>query len=181
MGIVNYVNARTFGLTPLFGSVLVYADRLCSPRIVCTLLNAGADATSAVRLMPPPGRMTGSPANQIMFDTTLEFTAELVRCKVAGDGTPATDEQLHRLEAVRRLLLQVEAVHAVSWLWASDDLSTTHGAEVATSRSEATPTTGTPLGMMLPILRRRAQRRGVVLAALTRCVETSRSWVSWRE
>lgn len=173
MGIVDYVNARdSLGITPLFGSVLIRPDRFYSPRIVRLFLNAGADATSAVRLTPPPGRMTCYPADQIiMFDNTLEFTTNVLRYKICPvQGTPA---QLHRVEVIRRLLLQVEPVHAVSWLWAGDDLSTTHGAEVEIS-SEATPTTETPLGMMLPILRRRAQRHGAVLAAFTRCVETSR-------
>lgn len=36
--------------------------------------------------------------------------------KGKGDGNPATEEEGHSLEGIRRLLLQVEAVHAVSWL-----------------------------------------------------------------
>lgn len=62
-------------------------------------------------------------------DTTLAFTEGQVLCgtpmaiaeaslgtKTIG-GEPATDEQLHGLEAVRRMFLQKEAVHATSWLW----------------------------------------------------------------
>ncbi|CAM9607045.1 unnamed protein product, partial [Ectocarpus fasciculatus] len=118
MGIVDYVNARNSrGVTPLFGSVDVYADQVCSLRIMRLFLNAGADATSAILLT--------NPAHQIiMFDDILDLTTDLLCANIDGGGKPATDEQRHRLEAARRLLLQVEAVHAVSWLWASDDLST---------------------------------------------------------
>lgn len=32
-------------------------------------------------------------------------------------GKDATEEQLNKLEGIRRLLLRAEAVRAVSWLW----------------------------------------------------------------
>ena len=59
--------------------------------------------------------------------------------------------------------MRVEAVDAVSWLWAAD---VAHSAMTkAPSRSEMAPT---PLTLMLPVLRRRAERPRVFLVALFR-------------
>lgn len=79
--------------------------RLLSPRVVRLLTDAGADTTST-----PAG---------YNFRTLLTCIHErLGENKVGGED--ATEEQLHRLEAVRRLLLQEKAVHAGSWLWHRD-------------------------------------------------------------
>ena len=111
------------------------------------LLDAGADTTSVV-----PGLNT--------------ITKVALRGKNNGKaGVP--QEQLHDLEAIRRLMSCVEAVHAVSWLWHSG-LPINGGVSKSSRRAE---TTSTPLRMMLPGLRRRAsRRRGVLLRALFRSV-----------
>lgn len=75
---------------------------------------------------------------------------------------------MYRLEAVCRLLLRVEAVHVISWLWVSETL-VVGDAIKGSSRKTARNTTasGAQLTTMLPILRRR--RRGVLLGPLFRC------------
>ncbi|CAB1110777.1 unnamed protein product [Ectocarpus sp. CCAP 1310/34] len=106
MAFVDYANAcDSLGIMPLFESVLIHHDRLYSPRIVRLFLNAVADATSAVRSTPPPGRITCYPADQIiMFDSsTLEFTTNVLRYKIGP--VQGTHPQLHRVEAIRCLLL----------------------------------------------------------------------------
>lgn len=101
-----------------------------------------------------------------MTDTPLGLVDRCLLMKIDG-GRPATDQQLNALEAIRRLLLQVEVVHAMSWLWHNGAPSLPEAAAAEASRT-ARPTT--PLTLMMPTLRRRAARRGVLLAALNRCV-----------
>lgn len=88
----------------------------------------------------------------------------------AFDDLPATEEQLNRLEVISRMLSRVEEVHAISWLWPSEGAGIGRAADVASKMLPAT-TTGTPLRMMLPRMRRRARRRrGMPLAAMPRWV-----------
>ncbi|CAM9237349.1 unnamed protein product [Ectocarpus sp. 12 AP-2014] len=148
-----YINARPNGCTPLAASI-----RSCSsqaPRIVRLLIDAGADTTSAVRVTNSQGELEFN-------GTPLAFTATCLRKKFCTEGKPATEEHLHRLEATRRLFLRVEAVHAVSWLWPSDAPVISHGA-----RSSPKPPLSA-LRLMLPILKRRAKRRSVLVAAFLR-------------
>lgn len=125
-------------------------------RIVRVLVDAGADTASAVRLGGPAGK------GVVFNDTPLAFAEFFLRVKKRG-GADATEEQLQQLEAVRRLLLRVEAIHAMSWLWPGAS-SLVGAAEDGRRTTEASA----PLSAVLPILRRRARRRGVLLAALSR-------------
>lgn len=110
---------------------------------------------------------------QLLVDAVANITAvhstrtQLHRlgCSVGDEFFQVpTEEQLYRLEDILRLLLRVEALHAVSWLWPVDTRSMVGTAEDA-RRKDAT---STPLGKMLPLLRRRAQRPRVLLGALWR-------------
>lgn len=140
-----YVDARDpSGTTALVCSIDVGVGRLCLPRIARLLLDAGADPTSDVR-------MTGIEGGVIWNSTPLELTNYTLREK----GGFSTGEQLNRLKAMRRLLLQVEAVHAVSWLWPRYFPSITEVQEGA----RWTKTPSTVLSMMLQIMRQRAARR----------------------
>lgn len=56
--------------------------------------------------------------NIFVDGTPLAFTNQCLLETKAG-ATGATEEQQHRLETVRRLLLRVEAIRASSWLWYS--------------------------------------------------------------
>ncbi|CAN0561295.1 unnamed protein product, partial [Ectocarpus sp. 12 AP-2014] len=76
------------------------------------------------------------------------------------DEDYATAQQLRNLRASRRLLLQVEAVHATSWLWGG------HAgcpAAPCKTRAQTESTNGKPLKSRLPIMWRRSARRGATL------------------
>lgn len=149
------------GRNPLRRSI-VEACRACAPRVVRMLVDAGTDTVSAV----PITRTRGGYGPVTMDPTLLDFTSRRIRQKTAGTDkcTYATEEQLHKMEAIRRLLLRVEAVRAVSWLWFTDAPPVGRVEEVAREGS----LTSAPLGRMMPALRRRSARRGMLLAPLFR-------------
>ncbi len=150
----GYVNLRgPGGVTPLFFCVM--GCRQGSPRAFRMLIDAGANT-----------------AGRVMYgDTPLNYVNSCLRDKTVKGGEDATQEELYRLEAMRRLLLQVEAVHAVSWLWPKAAVRNTPAAADGPSKSKikAPPT---PLTAMLPMLRRRAERPTVLVAGLARWVVT---------
>lgn len=152
-----YIN----GICDSSGKTLLFCNianwRHNATRIVRLLVDAGADVTSAVRL-------TGAGNGVVFDDTPLAFAEFFLRVKKRA-GEDATEEQLQQLEAVRRLLLQVEAIHAISWLWPSASCFVSAD-EDSRKRTEGS----TPLRETLPILRRRAGRSGVLWAALFRWV-----------
>lgn len=152
-----------FGRIPLRRSI-VEACCTCAPRVVRMLVDAGVDTASAVFVPTTKTRGGYGPAFHI---TLLAFTTRNLRTKKVG-GKVATDQELNRMEAIRRLLLRVEAVHAVSWLWINDT-SLIGG---ITEGIRKTKTTSASIGRMLPTLRRRAERRGASLAPLFRWVVT---------
>lgn len=141
------------------GTPLLCAIDGTSPRIVRMLVDAGADTDSSVELTNPEGRLAFS-------ITPQTYVSVMLRDKTVG-ADAATEAQLERLQAIRRLLLRVEAVRAGSWLWASDVASTTHAAVEGAGRIA---TTSTALTSMLPTLRRRAQRPMLLSALLSRWV-----------
>ncbi|CAM9219372.1 unnamed protein product [Scytosiphon promiscuus] len=83
------------------------------PKIARFLLDAGADekARSQAQLS------LGLPL--FFEDTPMALVTRSLEKKTYRFGR-ATEEQLVRLEAIRRLLLQVDAIRAVSWLWTAD-------------------------------------------------------------
>lgn len=106
-GYVNrYVELRCDCLA---STPIVNAVDVASPRITRMLLDAGADENVAVPAADKQGLV-------FFKGTPLALTIRNLRKKECR-GVPATEEQLHRLEAVRRMLIQVEAVRALSWLW----------------------------------------------------------------
>lgn len=160
---VGYVN-NTLGLggsTPLLSTINVPPGELCYRRIARLLIDDGADTTSAVRV---------AKGSQVFFKgTPLAYATTLIRQqKAESGGKDTTEEQRGRLEGVRRLLLQVEAVHAVSWLWPS----AAHAVDGA-SRSKRI---STPLRMMLP--RQKPGTRRVLVVTLFRygATLTACSW-----
>eukprot|EP00752_Nemacystus_decipiens_P005516 g4991.t1 len=152
-----YVNARDeIGATALLCSIEACSS--CSPRIARILVNAGADTTC-------PFGVTAIPGGGAFLNTSpMSYVAQLVRNKIVH-GEDATEEQLNRLEAIRRLLLRVDAVHAVSWLWPSD-ASSAGLAGKGPSRTKKTPQTQPTSAVQ--IVRLRARRRGVVVPSLFR-------------
>ena len=158
-GAVTYVNScDELGRTPLLCAFSLFGGVGSSPRIVRLLVDAGADTTSAVRLTGDGGRV-------MLNGTPLALTSTMLRERKIG-GQDATQEQLHRLEGVHRLLLRVEAVHAVSLLWPVDISSIVDVMEDAARTRKIS----TSVILVLPTLRRRAARPRVLLASLFRLV-----------
>ena len=171
----SYLNRTrySFGKSPLLDGV-----EACLPRIVRLLIDAGADTTSSVQVTH-----AASKSRVVLKGTPLFMTELFLRDKYVC-GEAATEEQLHRLTAIRRLLMQVDAVHAVSLLWppisvpyivraapAEAPAPAPTLAPAPVSVGERTPaTSAAPLTAMFPILRERAGRRGVLLAAQMRFV-----------
>lgn len=153
----NKYNARDY--TPLLLSIA--HCRPCTRRIVRLLIDAGADTRAPVRVTNVPGGLPW------FNDTPLAYTQYCLREKKVG-GEVATEEQLQCLQSIRRLLMRVEAVRAVSWLWHNDAPPVRRAAEGACKAHAATGS-GTQLRMMLPLIRRRARRRGMTPAAIFRC------------
>ena len=160
----------TAGRTPLVCCLV--ACRPSSRRIVRLLIDAGADETSAVR--NPRGAL-GCAGGDIARGTPLAFVSYLLHEKKVR-GKPATEEELHSLEGIRRVLLRVDAARAVSFSWPSDEPRVGRAAESASRANVAAAgaavaaeaTTPTPLALALPILRRRTVRRGVLVRAMLR-------------
>ncbi|CAN0386042.1 unnamed protein product, partial [Ectocarpus sp. 13 AM-2016] len=67
------------------------------------------------------------------------------------------------------MLLQLEAIRAVSWCWQSDASSSIERAVLdGTPRAESKLTTDPPLGLTLPRTRRRARARRMLVMAISR-------------
>eukprot|EP00903_Cladosiphon_okamuranus_P011430 g10771.t1 len=96
----------------------------------------------------------------IAIETPLGLANRALRGKRFA-GKPVNDETPNRLEAVRRMLERVEAIHAVSWLWPGNGPRVDSSAQRICDVLAAT-TNGTSLTIMLPMMRRRAARRGMV-------------------
>lgn len=142
--------AERFGVSVWFAAIR--SAEFSTSRIVRMLIDAGTDTDT-----------DGCFEGEVLFHgTPLGFANKMLREKKVF-AEEATEAQLHNLEATRRLLLRVEAVHAVSWLWPSDARSVNNPAVEGIA---GTKTKSAPLTTMLPILRRRTRRRGVLRGAL---------------
>ncbi len=146
---INNAPPDYFGGTPLL-SAIGFAG--CpSPRIARMLVDAGADTTSVFPLKGESGEMDFN-------DTPLALATWYLRERKVGLHD-ATEDQLNKLEAVRRLLLRVEAAHAASWQWPS--LVFANKSAKKTKKERTT---------MFPITTPSSQTPRVVLAALFRLV-----------
>ncbi|CAM9484680.1 unnamed protein product [Pylaiella littoralis] len=142
------------GRTPLLNSI----SSACysSSRIVRLLVDSGVDTLSTLRFKDA--------ADRVIVATPLAVTTRLIEVKQIR-GKEATKKQLQNLEATRRFLLQVEACRSVCWSWRSDVNSIARA--ITEDRHTAKMVLISPTSMF-PILRPRARRRGVLVAALSR-------------
>lgn len=149
-GGIGYLNntQEPFGRTPLICAINLGTDGLCHRRIVRLLIDAGADTTLAARF-----------ATQSFVERTpLAFATDLFRFKtIMGGRKDATKKQLEILADTRRLLLRVDAVHAVSCLWPINVPSVADDGE----GTRRTKETSTPLRM-------KTRTRRVLVATLCR-------------
>lgn len=160
----EYVNKLDdYERTPLLFAMGCFGLCFPSPRIVRMLVDAGANTTSVIRV-------TGEEGSVIFLITPQELANRSLREKRVKHENGTREKQLHKLEAIRRMLLQVEAAHAVSWLWPSGDVPSISPAVESLSNTKAAPA---PVVSMVPILKRRAGRHGVLVAALSRWVVMS--------
>ncbi len=159
-----YVNYRDgLGIPILLHAIGLTEVPIPPPRIVRLLVDAGVDTTLAVR--------TTNTEGEVVFNgTPLAIVSSMLRAKVVGGKQGATKGQFHKLERIRRLLSRVEAVHAISLLWPVDIPPMIGATEKGIPTASRRVAASTPLTRMLPILRRRAKRPAVVLAALSRWV-----------
>lgn len=144
------------GTSPLF---LAVGCSRRSPRMMRLLVDAGADPTLPVQMANPRG------GDGVFHNTLLALAKYLWLEKKNADGTEVTDEQKRMLEGTRRFFTCVEAVHAVSWLWANDAPSTARPVKGAsTSR-----TTCGHWSLMVSLMKRGGRARRSKLAAIFRC------------
>lgn len=146
----RYANFRNkFGLAPLTLSVWS-----ATPRITRMLLDAGADETSLCRDFSRSGEH---------FATPLALTTRYLEMKTHR-GLPATEERLDRLGAIRRLLMRVEAVRAMSWLWISNISCASPASKEAGGGHTAVASTA----LSVPVVWRRRRVRHVIVPAVVR-------------
>eukprot|EP00752_Nemacystus_decipiens_P018646 g16719.t1 len=124
------------------------------------LLGAGADTTYSVPGMGAEGEVTWK-------QTPLGLIDQLINLAKMGNKKTFEERHLRALEAKRRLMMRAEAVRAASWLWQRDVPRMVYAPD-SEGKTEAAPTIGAQLRMMLPLVRRRSRRRGVLLKALFR-------------
>lgn len=117
------------------------------------LLDVGADDAKTCRLVNGHGGFN--------LGTPLEYTAALLTNKEL-QGEPATEDQLHRLAAIRRLLLRVDGVRAASSLWSRKPPFIAH--VVGEAKGKGRMNTSYPLGVL--IVRRRPGVRAVLLTSI---------------
>lgn len=149
------------------GGTTALMSAICCPslKIARLLIDAGADTTSAANAELDEGLARGM--TPLACTTSLLDEREAAKKRFSMMPLKTTEKELSILRPIRRLLLQVEAVHAVSWLWPSNASSTTSAtAAPAAEGSHGTQPTSATRTAMMPILRRRAQRPRVLLAAL---------------
>lgn len=128
---------------PLLSCLVRDSLRGSSSRVMRRLIDAGATTAFTFTRLDYDGNF--------MYQTTaLDVLTTLLREKRSG-GKMFTQQQLYGLRGVRQRLMQVDAVHAVSWGW--------------TTRSSATP--AVPGAFLVPIRREwAATKTGVCRNAL---------------
>lgn len=99
-----------------------------------------------------------------IFVAPAARTADDRRCTCLRE---LSKQQLHRWQAIRRLLMRFEEVHALSWVWPRHAPCVARAVE-GTRRATAS----TSLTLTLPLVRRRAGARRVLLRSLFRWAMT---------
>ncbi|CAM9294074.1 unnamed protein product [Ectocarpus sp. 8 AP-2014] len=154
----RYIDSRNeCHCTPLFVAVSAAA-----PRIVRLLLDAGANE----KLTRP---VSYSFHGKMENETLLELADNNLRYEV-HDGRRATTEETSRLEEARRLLMRVEAVRAVSWLWGTT--SPAYAIPLGTDGNKDARGGASRLGVRIARRETRAHSSGALLATLFRYAYT---------
>ncbi|CAN0255703.1 unnamed protein product [Ectocarpus sp. 6 AP-2014] len=129
----SYANSAVGSIgKPLLSCLVRDSLRGSSRRVMRRLIDAGATTDFTFTRINYEG-------NFMCQTTALDMVTTLLRDKGSG-GPSFTQQQMYGLRGMRQLMLQVDAVHAVSWGWAT--------------RSAATA--AAPGALLVPIRRERA-------------------------
>ena len=145
---VNHQNKST-GLSPLLCCLRGSSPKTCTSRVLHMLIDAGVDAATIFE---------GFCENKSVGYTSLDVVNTRISSHLEKHGLGDDCDIVRSLRGLRRLLMTVDAIHAVSWGW----------------NAATTPVTGPhnkKPGTQLPIMRRmrKATKTRVVLRALFRC------------
>lgn len=94
---------------PLLHCMMPPGMRDSSPRVTRILIDSGAVADFTFEREDSAGN--------VMYVTTPQELATTLIHDKSSDGISFTQKQMRGLKGVRKLLMQVAAVHAVSWGW----------------------------------------------------------------
>lgn len=132
-----------------------------TPLFMCSATEAGFYGCKIAQMLIAHGANTTS---SVPIKEKREKTnTPIENIDMLATGVTYNMEQRLRNKGIRRLLLQAEAVRAVSWAWPG-------AAKKVAIRARDSSETSVPPRRMLHIMRRRAGRPKVLLAALTRYV-----------
>lgn len=90
---------------------LIIGTSAAHPKVVRLLVDAGADVTAGRSMSFVNGVVVHYEQPLAMVERELDWRSHRQR--------RATDEEMHRMEAIRRMLLRVDSIRAGSWLWGS--------------------------------------------------------------
>ena len=143
-----------------------------SVRIMRRLLDEGATAEF------PPGEQMGVWTGDVtaskprVVNSVLEIVdTMIVTGEVIGYSLGKADMKAKALERMRRLLLQVDAVHALSWLWNASNETPLDADTAGDAAGDAAATATAATLRQLALVRRRSQKKPthrVILRALFR-------------
>lgn len=124
-------------------------------RVVRLLLDAGVETSLNLEVQKEDGQIL-----------QVNKFSQLAKLALRGEvfGGVAMEERLWGLRGLYQLLMQEQAVTAISWAWPAGE------GGVGISGPKKKTKLRSALATMMPLLRRRAARRGMVLRALSRCV-----------
>lgn len=155
----SYVNGARLSdchMSPLLCCINDLGNK--SYKIMRRLLDAGANATFSFNALDE---------NRVfMYETTpLQCVATIIRDKTIGvGGAKLTENQLEWAKMQQKLLLQADAIHALSWIWVHMVSYTVADKE----RLSAMPTRKQP-AIMAPMWKHGgAKKRVVTIRALIR-------------
>lgn len=156
-----YVNGHALLKSSDVCLTLCYAIGSASPRIVRLLLDAGADETLGSRHVQ---------FGEVSNETALAITDRYLDRKSVRKGEIATEKQLNQLQGIRRMILRVEAIRAISWLWPSNIAPSQqdHAATKEPPGGGPAPIRSTALAQVVRMIRHREGVRRAIPATLFR-------------
>lgn len=132
---------------------LVIGAAAAHPRVVRLLIDAGADVSA--------GRPMSCINGVINYEKPLAMVERELDWKVHRQRR-ASEDELHRMEAIRRMLLRVDAIRAGSWLWCSRVRGVSAAAAEEGNGGGSGGAGSAAASLVAPIVRTAAGRRALV-------------------